>query len=76
MFATRLMLLSVTATLLSGCVQEESFGTATKAEWCRALLDAAPSASTQDTPQTLEEVADIGDVIATLCPDVSKEIDQ
>lgn len=63
----RWTLLIATATLLSACGTKGGFGTETRAEWCRALLDKAPTASLQDTPQTLEEVADIGDVIDTLC---------
>ena len=55
------------ATLLSGCVNPVAFGTETQGVWCRALLDAAPTASSADTPQTQEEVADVGDVIDTLC---------
>lgn len=53
--------------LLSGCASPVAFGTETQSEWCRALLDAAPTASSSDTEQTIEEVADIGDVIDTLC---------
>lgn len=60
------------ATLLSGCASQIDFGTETQAVWCDALLGAAPTASTRDTPQTLEEVADIGDVIDTLCEDYKK----
>lgn len=55
------------ATLLTACGQRVAFGTDTQAVWCEALLEAAPTASVKDTPQTLEEVADIGDVIDTLC---------
>jgi len=53
--------------LLSGCVTKGDFGTATEAAWCTALLANAPTASVHDTPQTQKEVADIGDVIDTLC---------
>jgi len=67
MSLTRLMTLSATAMLLTACAQREDFGIETQGAWCRALLDAAPTASSQDTAQTLEEVADIGDVIDTLC---------
>ena len=55
------------AILLSGCTQPENFGIETRAVWCDALLDAAPSASRSDTEQTLEEVADINDTINALC---------
>lgn len=54
-------------TLLSACASAENFGTETQAAWCESLIAAAPSASIADTPQTLEEVADIGDVIDALC---------
>lgn len=53
--------------LLSGCVKPAAFGTETKAAWCEALLKNAPTASVKDTPQTIEEVADIGDTIDALC---------
>lgn len=53
--------------LLTACGQPVAFGTETKATWCEALLKTAPSASLSDTPQTLEEVARVGDVIDTLC---------
>jgi len=57
-------------TLLSACLGRDAFGTETQAVWCRALLEDAPTASTQDTPQTQEEVADIGGTIDTLCEEV------
>lgn len=44
-----------------------AFGTETRAAWCEALLADAPTGSVLDTPQTLEEIADIGDTIDTLC---------
>ena len=53
--------------LLSGCVHPVAFGTETQAAWCEALLRDAPTASRQDTPETIEQVADIGDTIDTLC---------
>ena len=55
------------ATLLSGCVNPVAFGTDTRGVWCDALTEAAPTASVNDTALTQEEVADIGDVIDTLC---------
>ena len=67
MFAKLSMLLLVTAMPLSACVQKAAFGTETRAVWCAALYDAVPTASVRDTPQTQEEVADVGDVIDTLC---------
>lgn len=45
----------------------EAFGEETREEWCRALLENTPSASAEDTTQTQEEVADIGEVIWILC---------
>lgn len=70
MFAKRLMLLSVMVMLTSACESKVAFGTDTRTAWCEALLEAAPSASaTQDSAQTREEVADIGDTIDTLCED-------
>lgn len=68
-------LLSVTsaALLLSGCVGSASFGTETRAAWCQALIDNAPSASVDDTAKTQEDVADIGEVIWLLCREHSSE---
>ena len=57
----------LTVTLLSGCGSTVSFGTETRNEWCLALVANAPTGSSRDTPETLEELADINDVIATLC---------
>lgn len=67
MSVTKWTLLSATAMLLSACAQKEDFGIETQREWCRALIEATPTASASDDPQTLEEVADIGDVIDALC---------
>lgn len=55
------------AMLLSGCGGKVAFGTNTQREWCEGLLANAPTASSRDTPETQEEVADIGDTIDTLC---------
>jgi hypothetical protein len=60
---------------LSACVGSVSFGTETQREWCRALIENAPSASTSDTAQTQEEVADIGEVVWLLCQDYVREIE-
>ena len=57
----------VTAMLLSGCVMPVAFGNETQDAWCKALMENAPTASIEDTPQTIEEVADIGEVIYLLC---------
>lgn len=65
------MLFALMATLLIACESKDAFGTNTQALWCQRLLEAAPTASTQDTEQTREEVADVGEVIDTLCPPVS-----
>jgi len=62
--------LAVLAVLpLSVCAPPGDFGIATKAEWCRGLLEDAPTASLDDTEQTIEEVANIGDTIDLLCED-------
>lgn len=53
--------------LLTACGNQADFGTETERAWCEALLRNAPTASVNDTPQTQTEVADIGDVIDTLC---------
>ena len=63
------MRLIVMAMLLSGCVKPADFGIESKRVWCVALLEAAPTGSSADTPETLEGVADIGDTIDTLCED-------
>ena len=64
--------------LLSGCaalgggadsLRLQSFGEETRRAWCEALLENAPSASSEDSAQTQEEVADIGEVIFLLCED-------
>lgn len=62
-------MLAATVMLLSACDPRESFGTETREEWCLALIADAPSASINDKPQTLEEVADVNDTIETLCED-------
>jgi ABC-type Fe3+ transport system substrate-binding protein len=63
---------------LSGCavlangadsLRPQSFGEETRRAWCQALLENAPSASSEDSAQTQEEVADIGEVIFILCED-------
>ena len=53
--------------LLSSCASPVAFGTETQAEWCRLLLDSAPTASLNDTAETIADVAEIGVVIDTLC---------
>ena len=66
-----LLTATAVALLLSGCVASANFGTETQKAWCEALTANAPSASTQDTEQTQEEVANIGEVIWLLCRDAS-----
>jgi len=61
------MKIVIISLLLSGCVQPVAFGTETKAAWCAGLLRDAPTASVNDTPQTKEEVANIGETIDRLC---------
>jgi hypothetical protein len=50
-------------------LRPQSFGDETRRAWCEALIGNAPSASAEDTEQTQEEVADIGEVIFLLCED-------
>lgn len=76
----------VSVLLLSGCAALESggdslpgflrerpqFGEETRREWCRAMLENAPSAGPGDTAQTIEDVADIAEVIDVLCEDYAE----
>jgi ABC-type Fe3+ transport system substrate-binding protein len=63
------LLLSGCAVLANGAdsLRPQSFGEETRRQWCEALLENAPSASSEDSAQTQEEVADIGEVIWILC---------
>lgn len=65
------LLSSACAVLESGAdsLRGPSFGEETRRAWCQALLENAPSASSEDSAQTQEEVADIGEVIFLLCED-------
>jgi hypothetical protein len=65
------LLLSGCAVLANGAdsLRPQSFGEETRRQWCEALLENAPSASSEDSAQTQEEVANIGEVIFLLCED-------
>lgn len=60
-------MLAATAMLLTGCASRAVFGTETQRVWCRALYGVELDASTRDTPETQEKIADMGDVVDTLC---------
>ena len=62
----------VTFLLLTACESRGVFGTETRRAWCDALLTSAPTASRRDTVQTQTEVADIGEVIDTLCEETDE----
>jgi len=75
--------LTATVLLSSGCAvlgsggdslpgflrEQPQFGEETRAAWCEALIEHTPSAGPGDTEQTIEDVADIGEVIWLLCQD-------
>lgn len=70
--------LTVSVLLSSGCaalvngadsLRPPAFGEETRRAWCEALIENTPSAGPGDTEQTIEDVADIGEVIWILCQD-------
>jgi hypothetical protein len=73
------IILTVSVLLLSACGvlgsgadslrSPQSFGEETRRAWCEALIENTPSAGPGDTEQTIEDVADIGEVIWILCQD-------